>query len=205
MPRGEEERQEVDLEMSEESAEPSEEEFELEPENHLQSLLQQESEKSKEFLDQLRRLQAEFENYRKRIDSRFEEAARFAGEGILLKVVDVRDNIKRALEVDFSKDPDSAKMGIEAILKQMDKLLSSEDVRPIESLGKIFDPYYQHAVHTKHEPEKPDGLIMEEYQEGFMYKEKVLRPAVVCVNRHVDSSAAEDEENPQDNDKGEQE
>jgi molecular chaperone GrpE len=205
MPRGEEERQEVDLEMSEEPVDPSEEEFELEPENHLQSLLEQESEKSKEFLDQLRRLQAEFENYRKRIDSRFAEAARFAGESILLKVIDVRDNIKRALEVDFTRDPDSARMGIEAILKQMDKLLSSEDVRPIESLGKIFDPYYQHAVHTNHDLEKPDGLITEEYQEGFMYKEKVLRPAVVCVNRHVVGSATDDEVKPVDNDKGEQE
>ncbi len=200
MPGSDEERQEVDLEMPEDNGESSETEFELSPDDKMEALLRQETEKSNEFLDRLQRLQAEFENYRKRMDARFTEAARFAGEGIMLKVIEIRDNMERALEVDFAKDPSSAKAGIEGILKQTDKLLQAEEVRPIESLGKVFDPYYQHAVRTTNDSEKPDGVITEEYQRGYMIREKVLRPAVVCVNRH-ESDSAEDsvQVKPEDN------
>jgi molecular chaperone GrpE len=199
MPGSEKERREVDKEISEVTKEPSEEVFELTPEDQMEELLRQESKKSEDFLNRLQRLQAEFENYRKRMDSRFTEAAKFASENILLRVIEIRDNIKRALEVDFEKDPSSAKSGIEAILKQVDKLLSSEDVRPIESLGEMFDPYYQHALNTTNDTKKPDGLVVEEYQEGFMLREKVLRPAVVCVNRHpAESANTEREEEPGD-------
>lgn len=200
MPGSKEERQEVDTEMPEEPVESSEEVFELTPEDQMEVLLKQECEKSQDFLNRLQHLQADFQNYRKRMDSRFAEAARFAGENILLKVIEVRDNIRRALEADFEKDPSAARTGIEAILKQVDKLLGSEDVRPIESVGKAFDPYYQHAIHTISDSEKPDGLIVEEYQKGYMLKEKVLRPAVVCVNRHEEDSANDDSEEDQVND-----
>ena len=200
MPGSDEERQEIDVEMPENDGEPSEIEFELAPEDRMEALLRQEAEKSEDFLNRLQRLQAEFENYRKRMDSRFEKAARFAGEGIMLKVVEIRDNVKRALEADFAKDPASAKAGIEGILKQIDKLLQSEEVRPIESLGEKFDPYYQHAVHTANDTEKPDGIIVEEYQQGYMIREKVLRPAVVCVNRHeLDSAEDSDQLKPENN------
>jgi molecular chaperone GrpE len=154
------------------------------PEDLPQSQLDEECEKSEELLDRLQRLQAEFDNYRKRMDSRFSEVAKFASEDILLKVLDVYDNLLRSLELDFKDDPDAAKKGINAIEQQLSKILSMEGVRPIESLGKEFDPYYQHAVQRTHDPEKPDGIILEEYQRGYMIKEKVLRPAVVCVNRH---------------------
>ncbi|MHA2045289.1 MAG: nucleotide exchange factor GrpE [Candidatus Thorarchaeota archaeon] len=101
----------------------------------------------------------------------------------------------RALDVDFSKDPISAKSGVAAIQKQLDTILSREGVRPIESIGKMFDPYYQHAAQRVANPEEPDGVIIEEYQKGYMLKERVLRPAMVCVNRHevpVDLSKEED-------------
>ena len=158
--------------------------LELSPEDPLISELNEECEKSKDLLDRLQRLQAEFDNYRKRMDSRFSEAAKFASEEILLKVLDVYENLRRALDIDFASDPKAAKEGINAIQQQFDKILTQEGVRPIESVGKEFDPYYQHAVQRAHDPEKPDGIILEEYQRGYMLKEKVLRPAVVLVNRH---------------------
>ncbi|MBD3405389.1 MAG: nucleotide exchange factor GrpE [Candidatus Lokiarchaeota archaeon] len=137
-----------------------------------------------ELLDRLQRLQAEFDNYRKRMDSRFAEAAKFASEGILLKMLEVYDNICRALETDFEKDPEAARRGIEAIEKQISKIFSQEHVKPIESLDKPFDPYYQHAVQKIHDNEQPDGQVVAEFQKGYMLKEKVLRPALVVVNRH---------------------
>jgi len=184
--------QEFELDLSEEDLD-QDDVLELSPEDPLHSQLDEECKKSKELLDRLQRLQAEFDNYRKRMDSRFSEVAKFASEEILLKVLDVYDNILRALDMDFTDDPDAAKRGIKAIQQQLEKVLSMEGVRPIESVGQEFDPYYQHAVQRINNPEKPDGVILEEYQRGYMLKEKVLRPAVVCVNRH--EMPSDDEEN----------
>jgi molecular chaperone GrpE len=193
--------QDFEIDLSDEGLE---EDFEIIPEDSLQELVEEESEKSKDLLDRLQRLQAEFDNYRKRMENRFSQAAQFASEDIILKVLEVYDNILRALEVDFKKDPKDAKAGVEAIKKQLDTLLSKEGVRPIESVGKTFDPYYQHAVQRTTDPKKPDGVILEEYQRGYMIKEKVLRPAVVRVNRHeVPVEESNDEDNNKSEDNGE--
>ena len=147
--------------------------------------LVEEQKKSSELLDRLQRLQAEFDNYRKRMDNHSLEVRKFASEEILLKILDIYDNFLRALDMDFDTNPASAKAGIKAIQQQFEKMLTLEGVRPIESVGKTFDPYYQHAVNRVNVPDKPDGIILEEYQRGYMFKEKVLRPAMVSVNHHV--------------------
>jgi molecular chaperone GrpE len=157
--------------------------------------LDEERKKSDDLLDRLQRLQAEFDNYRKRMDNHLVESRKFASEEILLKFLDIFDNFRRALDMDFETDPDSAKKGIQAIQQQFDKLLQVEGVRPIESIGQIFDPYYQHAVNRVNDPEKPDGIILEEYQRGYMLREKVLRPAVVCVNVYGSQPISESDDN----------
>lgn len=190
--------QEIELDLSDNDLEDNDV-VELSPEDPIHTQLDEECQKSKELLDRLQRLQAEFDNYRKRMDARFSEVAKFASEDILLKVLDIYDNILRALEMDFANDPQAAKEGIYAIEQQINKVLTMEGVRPIESIGTQFDPYYQHAVQRTHNPDKPDGEILEEYQKGYMLKERVLRPAVVCVNRYevptADISNDEDKDN----------
>jgi len=196
--------QDFELDLSDEGLDDSEDVFEITPEDPLMELVEDESEKAKELFDRLQRLQAEFDNYRKRMENRFSQAAQFASEDIILKVLDVYDNILRALEVDFTKDPKDARAGVEAIQKQLDTLLSKEGVRPIESIGTQFDPYYQHAVQKTNNPDEPDGIILEEYQRGYMMKEKVLRPAVVLVNRHeVAAVESNDKDNSDSEDNGE--
>jgi molecular chaperone GrpE len=195
--------QDFELDLSDEGLDNTEEVFEITPEDPLHAQIEEECEKSEDLLDRLQRLQAEFDNYRKRMDNRFSEATKFASEDVILKILDVYDNIERALEMDFTKDPKAAKVGVEAIRKQLDTMLSKEGVRPIESVGKTFDPYYQHAAQRNANPEKPDGVILEEYQKGYMLKERVLRPAVVCVNRHevqpVEESNDDDNNNSKNN------
>ncbi len=191
--------QDFEIDLSDESLDDVEEDFEITPQDPLHTKIEEECEKSEDLLDRLQRLQAEFDNYRKRMDNRFSEATKFASEDVILKILDVYDNILRALEMDFTKDPSAAKDGVEAIRKQLDTMLSKEGVRPIESIGKTFDPYYQHAAQRIVDSEKPDGVILEEYQKGYMLKERVLRPAVVCVNRHevhpVEESSDDDDNN----------
>jgi molecular chaperone GrpE len=174
----EDEPREVDL-----TTEDEDEDFELIP-TSKDDEVDQANLKSEELLDKLQRLQAEFDNYRKRMESRFSEAAKFASEGILLRVLEVYDNLERALEVDFSKNPNAAREGVGAIEKQVRTLLEREGVKPKDSMGMPFDPYYQHAVGTANDADKPDGLVVDVFQKGYMLKEKVLRPALVVVNRH---------------------
>ena len=184
-------RQEADVTPEEEGAVSDDESFEALPERKPEQDLDEAEAPANDLLDRLQRLQAEFENYKKRIDGRFEEAAKFAREGVLLKLLEVYDNIERAMEVDFKKDPAAAKEGIGAIERQISKILSLEDVRPIEPLNNEFDPYYQHAVSRTSNPDLPDGKVVEVYQKGYMLREKVLRPAMVRVNRHESPSAIE--------------
>ena len=169
--------------------------IEVDVEETPQDPIALEQEKSNDLFDRLQRLQAEFDNYRKRMDSRILEARKFAGEDILLKFLDIYDNFLRALDMDFETDPASAKKGIEAIQQQFDKTLLLEGISPIDSVGKIFDPYYQHAVNRVSDPDKPDGIILEEYQRGYMLNEKVLRPAVVSVNHHESQPTPNNDDN----------
>lgn len=173
--------------------------FELPPDDELEEDLELEKLKAGELLERLQRLQADYENYRKRMDSRLQEAIKFASEGVLLKVLEVYDNIERALEMDFKKDPESTREGISSIQHQISKLLTQEDVRPIQSLGQQFDPYYQHAIGTENDSKKPDGIVIAELQKGYMIREKVLRPALVIVNRHKKSPASEENDLKEDN------
>jgi len=152
-------------------------------------------EELKKLEDKFLRLQAEFDNYRKRMDTRFSEYARYAAEGILLKVLEVYDNIERALVADFEADPVSAKKGIEGIQQQLSKILSKEEVKPIESLNQPFDPYYHNAINKTSDSSVDDGVIVEVYQRGYMLKDRVLRPAIVCVNRHASPAGEGPKEN----------
>ncbi|MFW9888503.1 MAG: nucleotide exchange factor GrpE [Candidatus Thorarchaeota archaeon] len=183
---------EVDLTEEEEEAD-----FELTPSSEDDEIQLARLE-SEELLDKLQRLQAEFDNYRKRMESRFSEAAKFASEGILLRVLEVYDNLERALEVDFSENPSAAMEGVSAIEKQVRSLLEKEGVKPKDSMGMPFDPYYQHAVGTANDADKPDGLIVDVFRKGYMLREKVLRPALVVVNRHELPPESEDRDNTDD-------
>jgi len=129
------------------------------------------------------------------METRFMEASKFASESIILKALEILDNLERALQVDFELDPKGAKEGISAIERQFQSFLEKEGVSPIDSLGKQFDPYYQHAVGTASDEDRPDGIIIDVYQKGYMLKEKVLRPAMVCVNRHGIRESSSDNDN----------
>lgn len=176
--------QEIELDLDDNDLTKIEESIDITPIDPLQAQLEAECQKSKELVDQLQRLQAEFENFRKRMENRFEEVTRFAGEEIILKMLEVYDNLNRALEIDFMANPEAAKSGISATEQQMEKILSNEGIRPILTLNQQFDPYYHIALNRICDTTRPDGTILEEYQRGYMFKEKVLRPALVCINQH---------------------
>jgi len=135
------------------------------------------------------RLQAEFENYRKRQQRDRDEANRLSRERILIEITGVLDNLERALSHASAAEaqPESLTQGVELVGRQIREVLARFGAVPISSLGEPFDPRLHEAmarVDTSGDP--PDGTVVEEYRRGYLLDGKVLRPAMVAVAKQID-------------------
>lgn len=137
-----------------------------------------------EFIEHLKRLQAEFENYRKRIDKEKEEFSKFANEGLILKLLDVCENLERALESAKSTKASKPMLeGLEMVYKQLDEILTKEGLEPIETVGKKVDPFKHEVLMEEENKDCDAGAILEELQRGYTLKGKVIRYSKVKVSR----------------------
>lgn len=152
------------------------------------AVLQEELEKAKaqaaEYLDGWQRSQAEFANYRKRQESERAQMMGLVNVAVLSKLLPVLDDFERALRT----LPDDLKQltwceGVFLIKHRLDAILGSEGVVPIDTEGKMFDPFYHEAVTYEEVAGCEDGQIIGEAQRGYMVGERVLRPALVRVAR----------------------
>ena len=147
--------------------------------------LEEKEELAEGYLDRLMRMQAEFENYRKRTDREREEMRRMASERIVAELVDVTENLERALGA-FSRNEqassDSLEEGIRMTLLQLKETLGREGLSEIESVGKPFDPNYHEVVSTVSSEEHPENTVVKEYMKGYLLNSRVLRTAKVEVS-----------------------
>ncbi len=132
--------------------------------------------------DRYLRLAAEFDNYRKRAERDMAEYRKRAAEGVLLSVLDVVDNLDRALGTTDTCTMEDLVTGLRAIRAQMGTLLDREAISPIEAEGREFDPYYMEAVMRVPSDEVEEGFVVSELQRGYMGPENVLRPSRVVVS-----------------------
>ncbi|MFZ5800092.1 MAG: nucleotide exchange factor GrpE [Candidatus Omnitrophota bacterium] len=147
--------------------------------------LKEEAQKAQECTDRLLRVQAEYENARKRMEKEKIEFIRYANEGIILSLLGILDDLERSLLAAQEKHEDYAAFlkGVEMILANIYELLKKNDVRPIEAEGESFDPHYHEALLQAESDDLPDGTIMEELQKGYMLGERVIRTAKVKVSK----------------------
>ncbi len=143
-----------------------------------------EEEKLKEWEDKYKRLLAEFDNFRKRSEKEAREMCDIGASVVLVNMLPILDNLERAV----STIPEELKgnafaEGIDKIYKQFLKTLEDMDVKPIEALGKAFDPNYHNAVMTDEESEAEVDTVTEELQKGYTYKNQVLRHSMVKVKK----------------------
>ena len=133
--------------------------------------------------NRLLRMQADFDNYRKRVAREREEMYSNALEDIVLQLLPVVDNMERAVEA-FKKDELDEKYvsGIEMVYKQLIEVLNKNDVREIEALNKEFDPNLHHAVMQEPGGDEDENKIKEVFQKGYMLGKKVIRPTLVKVS-----------------------
>jgi molecular chaperone GrpE len=132
-----------------------------------------------ELYDQLLRKQAEFENFRRRNERERSEFLQFAGMELARELLPVLDDFERALKVECP-DQNYGK-GVELIYQRLLDILKKMGVEPIGATGRPFDPNLHQAVDRVETEEVPDQTVLEEYQRGYNFKGKLLRPAMVKV------------------------
>ncbi len=135
-----------------------------------------------DYTDHLKRLQAEFENYCKRVEKERKDFAGVASEKLIVKLLLVIDDFERALAT-LKSVPEEARKGIEMIFKNLHKILHEERVEQIKAVGQKLDPY-KHEVLLQTQSDQPDDIILEELQKGYTMNGKVIRYAKVKISKH---------------------
>ena len=135
-----------------------------------------------ELKDRLMRQMAEFDNYRKRTDKEKKANYELGESEFLLKLLPVVDNFERGFEALEDEDREDAfAKGMDMIYKQLMKLLEDEGVTPIDAAGKPFDPMLHNAVMQQPSETVESGTVIQEFQKGYMFKDRVLRHSMVIV------------------------
>lgn len=147
--------------------------------------LKEEADKAKEYWDKLLRLQADFENTRKRLEREKQDFVKFANEGIILELLNILDDLERAVELAQAKHQDLAAFlkGVEMILSHLYEMLKEYGVKPIEAEGKLFDPHLHEALMQIEDKDKPEHTIVEELQKGYLLNDRVIRTTKVKVSK----------------------
>ena len=139
----------------------------------------------KDLEDALLRSQAELLNYKKRKDEETSRILKYAETEILEGFLPILDNFERAISMDdnnFGDETSKFLEGFRMVYNQTRALLEKFEVKEIDCLGKEFDPSYAQAVVVEKDEEKESGVVLEVLQKGYMYKDRVLRIAMVKVN-----------------------
>jgi len=137
------------------------------------------------YYDQLLRLQADFENYRKRVEKEKPELIKWGKAEILLRLLPLYDLLLAAHNhINNAKagagNEDLLK-GLEMIFKEFSKVFEAEGIRPMEPVGKPYDPMASEILGVVDGTDENDGCVVEELQKGFFYGDKILRPARVKI------------------------
>ncbi len=132
--------------------------------------------------DKYKRQLAEFENFRNRTEKEKTQMFDAGASNVLTKILPVVDNFERGLAaVPDDKKDDSLVQGFDMIYKQLLKTLEDMDVKPIEALGKEFDPNFHNAVMQVESDEYEEGIVAQELQKGYTYHDTVIRHSMVAV------------------------
>ena len=151
------------------------------PEVGADGAMQKLAAEKQDLTNTLVRLQADFDNYRKRTEKERDQARHRGVENLIEQLLPVLDGFDRALAAHDDPAYEDYRKGFELIRKQLWDLLAKQGVHRIESVGKEFDPNVHHAVEHVPTNDYPDGAVIDEFQPGYMFHHRVLRPAMVRV------------------------
>jgi molecular chaperone GrpE len=134
-----------------------------------------------EMMDRLLRLQADFDNYRRRTRQEQGELGAFVTQNLIKELLPVVDNFERALTSRPTEDPYGFGAGVEMIFRQLLGVLEKQGISVVGTVGEMFDPAKHEAILTAEDSDLPEGTVVEELQKGYAVNGKTLRPALVKV------------------------
>lgn len=137
--------------------------------------------KANENWEQVLRLQAEIENLHRRQKRDLEQAHKFSTESVFRALLDVADNLERALEQKHDETSEALRMGVELTLKQLQSVFNKFSIKEVNPIGEMFDPTLHEAMSTQVTTDKPANTVMAVLQKGYLLHDRLLRPAMVIV------------------------
>jgi len=157
----------------------------------LQEQLAQQCRKSEEYFDQLQRLQADFQNYRRRMTQERSEATSRGKEDVLRALLPALNNFRLALQ-HADQDANAVRQGVQMIWQQLEGFLRDQKVEPIPTVGEVFDPAYHEVLSTvPATAETPPNTIVTEVTAGYRLDGRLLTPAQVIVAQAEEPGAEE--------------
>lgn len=173
------ENQDVTEEDHEANAEKSEE-INIEEVLQENEQLKQETAQLK---DRMLRIQAEYDNFKRRTNEERLAERKYQSEKLATALLSVLDNFERALQVEITEENKGLMDGMQMIYNQFAEALQSEEVTAINAVNEPFDPNIHQAVMQVEDGSVASNIVVEELQKGYMLKDKVIRPAMVKVNK----------------------
>ena len=153
-----------------------------EAEKKLKIAQQETKQENERFL----RLYADFENYKKRSAREIQDFRKFANDALIKELLPVLDNLERAINSSNSVSEESDKsiaQGVDMTLKEILKILEKFHVKPVEAIGKPFDPNFHEAIGQEESEEYEDNIVIKEFQKGYLLHDRLIRPAMVMVSK----------------------
>lgn len=155
-----------------------------EPMEKLQQELESVRKEKDEIYARLQRVYADYANFQKRVPRQISDTVAYERERIIKALLPILDNFERTLKAEAStRNLEVFVKGVEIIHNQMLGFLKLQGVEPIRAVGEKFDPERHEAMLRKSEPDKPEDVVLEEYQTGYRLDDHILRPSRVAVNK----------------------
>ena len=162
--------------------------------------LKEKAAKAEEYYDRLLRLQADFDNFKKRLEKEKIEFIKFANEEIIIEILRVLDDFERAVEAGKKKhDFEILYKGVEMIWNDMKDFLEKKGLKEIDAKGKPFNPHEHEAMMQEENTEHPENHVIEEFQKGYTLNGRVIRPSRVKVSKQPQQPQAQEQEQEQQN------
>lgn len=163
-----------------------EEECEDEKETYIQKLeeeIEQLKKEKDDLYNRLLRVQADYDNFKKRTEREKIAERKYKSQDLANELLPALDNFERALAVEVTEETKTLIEGIEMVYRQIQDALKNEGIEVIDAVGKKFDPNLHHAVMQVEVEEEESNVVIEELQKGYILKDRVIRPAMVKVNK----------------------
>lgn len=146
------------------------------------AVLQASEQRAAEYLEQLKRLQAEFQNFRKRVEKERNEMSIFIKADLIRKLLPIIDDFDRFAE-NHADDP--LMQGFNLIYNKLITILREEGLERILATGMLFDPMIHEALHLQDAPDEDDGKVLEEWEKGYLFQGNLLRASKVKVGKKI--------------------